>query len=63
MASFTTNRAGRDTDNLLLTATEAAEMLSAGFRFSVFGESGQYRLSLPFTTRWNVDRDTITFVQ
>ena len=49
---------------LLLTDDEAIELFSLGFRFSVFRPGRERcRLSLPFETVVDLERDTLTISQ
>lgn len=64
MIRFTLELAGRNPDKPKLTADEAAEMVTIGFRFAEYDPDGErFRLSLPYRTAQNLERDTLTIMQ
>ena len=61
---YTIRLEGRDPERCPFTIDEARAMYAAGLRFTCFDEAmGEYRLSLPYRTRHNLDRDTLTIEQ
>jgi len=61
---YTIHLNGRDPAWPKLTCEEAREALAAGIRFSIFDErSGEFNISIPYSTMQHIDRDTLTIMQ
>lgn len=61
---FTIVLGERDSDTPALTASEIGQMEALGFRFSLIDRiTGEFRLTLPFATRYRPDAGTLTFLQ
>jgi hypothetical protein len=57
-------RPDHDADKPKLSESEAADMGALGVRFAEFTpEASRYRLSIPYRTLHNLDRQTLTFTQ
>lgn len=61
---FTIDLKGRSADRTPLTHEEADAMWRLGFRFSIFEPGhGEFAISLPYTTIWDMTRDRLRFRQ
>lgn len=64
MFAHTVSLEGRDPRNPKLTYEEANEMLAKGFRFSIYRpQEDLFRVSIPYQTVQDGDRQTLTFMQ
>jgi len=61
---FTIDLRGRPAHETPLTREEAEAMWHLGFRFAIFQPGqGEFVLSIPYTTLWDMGRDRLTFRQ
>ncbi|MAN76004.1 MAG: hypothetical protein CML24_02090 [Rhizobiales bacterium] len=63
MVRFKTRLDGRSPDDIKLRAEEAWQMFELGFHFSIYGENGEYRLSIPYEIVREIGSDRIVFQQ
>lgn len=63
MVRYATPLDGRDPKKPEIRPDEAIEMFELGFNFSLYGERGEYRLSVPYQIARETGSDRITFLQ